>query len=696
LSARPEDTGRQPWVHDLEIAAHGNLTCVADRSGDLDSPGTGLFADDRRVLTRWTLTADGQRPVLVSAHSSGATTGVLSVARNLGDEGPDPTIEVHRRRRLVDGGLREEVAVVSRWDRPLRCHLRLEAGGDGADLRSVKAGRAPRELIPVTGDGETLTWRDTRHETTVRLPGAAAGVTPDGTGVLEWDADLAPGGEQTWTVEVGIARTARTDFDANPGGHLVDWTDVRARATDRRLDLVVGHAFADLSELLLADPDSPSDAFAAAGTPWYLTLFGRDSLWAAGLTLPFGTDLAAGTLRTLARRQGRVDDPSTEEQPGKILHEVRRSPVDEQVDGQDGEGRWHLPPLYYGTVDATPLWVGLVHDAWRWGLADEVVRELRPHLDAALDWIRHAADVSPDGFLRYVDSTGTGLSNQGWKDSGDAMRRRDGTIAEAPIALVETQAYAVAAATGAAELLERVFAESGDDLRSFARELAERVRERFWVSDDQGPYLAMALDRHGGPVDGVGSNMGHVLGTGTLTDEESALVAARLSGPDLLGPFGVGTLGRGNPAYNPIGYHTGSVWTHDTAITALGLVRAGHPTAATGVLRALVDAATHFDFRFPELFGGSPESGLPVPYPASCRPQAWAAASAGALVTASLGLVTDVPRGCLRVRPLRPAPFGDLHVRGLRVRGEPVEIELDAGGQVLDVRAPAWLDVQVG
>jgi len=292
-------------------------------------------------------------------------------------------------------------------------------------------------------------------------------------------------------------------------------------------------------------------------------------------------------------------------------------------------------------------------------------------------------------------SFGTGLSNQGWKDSGDAMRRRDGTIAEAPIALVETQAYAVAAATGTAVLLEEVFGEPGDVLRAWAAELAGRVRDRFWVADATGPYLAMALDRYGDPVDGVGSNMGHVLGTGTLTPEESALVAARLSGPDLLGPFGVGTLGRGNPAYNPIGYHTGSVWTHDTAICALGLVRDGHTAESAALLRALVDAATHFDFRFPELFGGSPDSELPIPYPASCRPQAWSAASAGALVTASLGLEADVPRGRLMMRPLRPSPFGDLQVRGLRVRGEAVEVDLDDDGVVRDVRAPAWLAVEV-
>ena len=688
MSARPEDSGRQPWLHDLEIAAHGNLTCVSDRTGDLDSPGTGLFVDDRRVLTRFTLTADDERPVRVSAHSSGATTRVLSVARHLGDEGPDPTIEVHRRRRLVDGGLLEEVAVVSRWHRPLHCRLRLEAAGDGAELQMIKGGHAPPGLLPVTADGDALAWRDARHETRVSLAGARAAVTADGTGVLEWDAEVAAGAEASWTVEVAVTRTSGTDFDANPGGHLVDWSGVGVRATDRRLDLVVEHAFADLAELLLADPDSPTDAFAAAGTPWYLTLFGRDSLWAARLTLPFGTHLAAGTLRTLARRQGRVDDPATAEQPGKILHEVRCAPVDDPHAP-------HLPPRYYGTVDATPLWVGLLHDAWLWGLADDAVRELRPHLDAALGWVLRAADESPDGFLRYVDATGTGLSNQGWKDSGDAMRRRDGTVAEAPIALVETQAYAVAAAAGAAELVERVFGESGDELRSFAYDLAGRVRERFWVHDEAGPYLAMALDRHGDPVDGVGSNMGHVLGTGTLRDDESALVAARLSSPDLLGPFGVGTLGRGNPAYNPIGYHTGSVWTHDTAISALGLVRDGHQAEGGAVLRALVDAATHFEFRFPELFGGDPGDVLPVPYPASCRPQAWSAASAGALVSASLGLEADAPQGRLRLAPLRPAPFGDLQVRGLRVRGELVEVDVDDDGQVRDVRAPDWLDVDI-
>ena len=519
----------------------------------------------------------------------------------------------------------------------------------------------------------------------VSLAGARAAVTADGTGVLEWDAEVAAGAEAHWTVEVAVTRTSGTDFDANPGGHLVDWGGVGVRATDRRLDLVVEHAFADLAELVLADPDSPTDAFAAAGTPWYLTLFGRDSLWAARLTLPFGTDLAAGTLRTLARRQGRVDDPATAEQPGKILHEVRCAPVDDPHAP-------HLPPRYYGTVDATPLWVGLLHDAWRWGLADDAVHELRPHLDAALGWVRRAADESPDGFLRYVDATGTGLSNQGWKDSGDAMRRRDGTRgggADRPGGGPGVRRRGRGRRRRAGGTGLRRERRRAPPLR---RDLAGRVRERFWVRDDAGAFLAMALDgRRAGRR--LGSNMGHVLGTGILDADEGALVAARLTSPDLLGPFGVSTLGRGHRLLAdrlPRGLGLDPRHRHLRA----GLVRAA--TDRGGAELARWSPRPRLRLPLPGALRRRRQSVHPVPYPASCRPQAWSAASAGALVTASTSaLEADAPQGRLRLAPLRPAPFGDLRVRDLRVRGEPVEVEVDDDGQVRDVRAPDWLDVHV-
>jgi len=686
----------QPWLHDLQVSVHGNLTCLTDTAGDIDAAGTGLYVDDRRVVSHSRLTCDGSAPTTVSATSIGGRTEVLAVARHLGDDGPDPTVEVRRRRVLCDTGLEERVSITSRARHEVVTTVRLTLGGDGADLADVKGGAAPGPLLhadpPAGGSALLLAWADERHRTTVRCSAGATQVQPDGGGAVTWDVRLAPGTTQELSIEVGVERVAPTPFDAEPAGARIDWSAVVVRAQDARLDLAVRASVTDLGALLLSDPDAPEDVFAAAGTPWFLTLFGRDAIWAARMTLPFGTDLAGGTLRTLARRQGTYTDAGTAEEPGKILHEVRRTGF------ADPSNDLHLPPIYFGTVDATPLWVCLLHDAWRWGLAAAEVAALRPHLERALGWLRRSVDQSQDGLIRYVDESGTGLANQGWKDSGDAMRHRDGTIAQAPIALVETQAYAVQAALGAAQLGEAVFGESGDELRSWAQALTDRVRKSFWVHDEAGRYLAMALDREGAPVDGVGSNMGHVLGTGLLDADESRAVADRLTSPDLLGAYGIGTLGRGNPAYNPIGYHTGSVWSHDTAICALGLAAEGHREGSASVLRALVDAASRFDYRLPELFGGPDVAGStarPVPYPASCRPQAWASASAGALVTAILGLRADAPTDRLILSPMRPSPFGAVTVTGIRVAGEQCEVSVDATGAVTDVRAPDRLSVEI-
>jgi glycogen debranching enzyme len=684
-----QDPPRQPWLHDLEVTVLGTVTCVAARDGDLgDEPATGLYVDDRRVVRDLRLRYDGRRPIRLTSHAVGGRADAYLVARSLGPVGPDPTVTVRRTRILEGLGAGETLVVTSSAPEPVTTTITVEVGGDGLDLAAVKAGTSSDGLLSASAEDAGGWWQDRSHVTRVAAPGAQVTVLDSGALCLSWQVTVGAGRPRELRFAVRSERVHPTPFDPDSGAGRVDWSHLQVRAEDRRIDLTVATSVRDLVGLLQTDPLQPADVYLAAGSPWYLTLFGRDSIWASRFALPLGTELAGGTLRALARRQGRRHDISTAEEPGKIVHEVRRA------DPGSGAGSHALPPVYYGTVDATPLWMLLLHEAWLWGLPSDQVRALAPTLDAAVGWLRADVGSGDDGLLRYNDPTGRGLSNQGWKDSFDAMRRRDGTIAESPIALLEVQGYAVQAARAAADLRERLLSEGADDLRDWADDLATRVRDRFWVEDEHGPYLAMALDRHGDPVDGVASNMGHVLGTGLLTAPEETLVAQRLTSPDLLGPFGIGTLGRDNPAYNPIGYHTGSVWVHDTTISTRGLAAAGHDTAAGATLRALLEGAMHVDFRLPELYGSDPALATPAPYPASCRPQAWSAASALAMVTTVLGVEPDLPAGRLRLRPLRPSPVGALTVTGLRLGDGWLSVAVDADGTVTHVDAPPGLQVE--
>jgi glycogen debranching enzyme len=503
--------------------------------------------------------------------------------------------------------------------------------------------------------------------------------------LTSWDVTLPARGRWSVTLEVTATAPGGPPVAAPPTREL--WQPPRLTAGDRRLPALVDRSVADLAGLLAADPDATDDHYLTAGAPWYLTLFGRDSIWAARMALPLGTDLAAGTLRTLARRQGTRTDPSTEQEPGKILHEVRI--------GAAG------PDRYYGTVDATPLWISLLHDAWRWGLPVSEVEALAPNLEAALGWLRDSvepADSGAGGFVRYADSSGR-LANQGWKDSGDSVQFRDGRLAEGPIALCEVQAYAFAAATEGAALLEAL-GRDGRSWRGWAAALRDRFRDRFWVEDPAGRYPAIALDGAGVPVDSITSNIGHLLGSGLLDATETAQVVRRLAAPDMDCGFGLRTMSSRSAGFNTLSYHGGSVWAHDTAIALHGLVAVGTDPArdaAASLIRGLLTAGAAFDFRLPELFGGESAGGgrLPLAYPAACRPQAWSAAAALVVLTAMLGLRPDVPGGRIVLRPLRPAPVGELTVHGLRIAGEPLDLGLTEGGEVEVLAAPAGLAIDL-
>lgn len=641
---------REPYLHDLVCAVRAPAQALSGQDGQIRTAGVqGLYVSDRRVLSLMVVTLDGTEPAPLRAWPAGDTARFEGTARGLGDPGTDPTVLVRRHRRVLADGMQEHIEVTSYARTPVRARLAVQVGCDLAEMGAVRTGET---VEPLPGGPP---WSADSAEVEVRADPAA----PD----LEWPVNLERGDTFRVVLTVAaheaappVAAAARRPAFAAPDVH----------AGDRRLAALVAQSVADLDALLVADAGDVDDVFLAAGVPWYLTLFGRDSIWAARMLLPLGTELAAGTLRTLARRQGTRTDAATGEQPGKIPHELRRPDLANV-----------LPPVYYGTVDATSLWISLLFDAWRWGMPPSNVEALLPAAEAALGWLGGF-----DEFVSYRDTSGRGLANQGWKDSPDAVQFADGTFAEPPIALCEVQGYAYAAAVQGAELLEAFGRPGAGARRDWATALAQRFREHFWVDG----YPAIALDGSGRRVDTVTSNIGHLLGTGLLDDAEEALVAARLAAPNMDSGVGLRTMASTSTGYNPLSYHCGSVWPHDTAIVLRGLATA----PAASLIDGLLAAAGAFEWRLPELYG---DTG--VPYPPACRPQAWSAAAAIEILRSLFGLRPDVPGGALHLAPLRPSPVGELTVRGLRVAGEPLDLYLGSDGTVNVLAGPSRLRLEI-
>ena len=657
----------QPYVHEHLTCVAAPATWLSRGSGQVRDGVDGLYVRDRRVLARLVVTVDGREPVPLSATLADARTArFVAVVRGAGGPGPDPTVTLHRRRVVEPDGGAETLTLVNRARVGVEVVVSVALGSDLAAMGTVKAGEPVAASVTEIPDG----WL-ADDGATVRVVAEPPPDGPGSVGTLNWRVAVPPRREWTATLRVSRVDTP-VALSSGPPAPL------RVTADDRRLDEVVAAGVRDLAALRLTDHE---DAYYAAGSPWYLTLFGRDSLWAARLALPLGWEVALGTVRALARRQGTIVDPGTEEEPGKILHEVR--PRDAAT--------W-LPPVYYGSVDATALFVSTLADAYRWGAPADAVRALLPNVERAVGWITGHA-----GFVAYrppVDGR-RGLANQAWKDSDDGVQYADGRIAVAPLSLSEVQGYAYRAAHDAAWLVESLGRGAGGPSRwrAWAAALADRFRAEFWCPAD-GPdpaYPAIALDSSGQRVDGPASNMGHLLGTGLVDAAGSVDIARWLCDDRLAAPFGLRTLATTAAGYNPISYHVGSVWPHDTAIAVLGLVRAEQSAAAVRHLRALLDAAHRFDFRLPELYGG--DDG-PTPYPPSCRPQAWAAAAGPAIVTALLGLDVDAPAGRLALRPMAPSPVGAYRVRGLRVGTGVLDVDVDADGRARVVTLPPGFTVR--
>jgi glycogen debranching enzyme len=626
----------------------GASFCICTQTGDITPEhAQGLFFGDVRIVSRWELHIDGRLTEPLSVQPTDPYVGVF-----VGRPHPRPGNLVLVRRRVVDHGMQEDLTLRNLGRDATAVTVTIVVESDFADLFAVKEGRAqpPAKQRATTDNHQLGIWPDDRAGVVIRADAGDPTVLPNS---LTFHAVIEPHSEWRTSLEVLPAGEERPHTSATQ--RLASWRhDATRLSADRpSLTTTLDRTTLDLGSLRIFDPNRPELPAIAAGAPWYMTLFGRDSLLTAWVALLLDHRLAIGTLRALAELQGDAVDPVSEEEPGRILHELRHT----------GGSR------YYGTADATPLFVMLLGELYRWGFAEHA-RPLVPNADRALSWITDFGDVDGDGFVEYRRATDKGLLNQGWKDSWDALSFHDGRLAEAPIALCEVQAYVY----GAYRARTAMAAVDGDSAtaelyRRRASELRQSFNEKFWLAD-RG-YLAFALDRDKRQVDAATSNMGHCLWTGILDDDRARHVAEHLISPELFSGWGVRTLSTAAGRYNPVSYHNGSVWPHDTAIVIAGLMRYGFTDHAQRIATGLLDAAEHFGGRLPELFCGfdRDEFAAPVAYPSSCSPQAWAAAAPLLVVRSLLGLDPAVPDGTLRLAPALPPEWGELRLHGIPIGG---------------------------
>jgi glycogen debranching enzyme len=668
----------------------GAVFVCARRDGDIRparASGEGLYAQDTRHLSELGLTVGGLRPVLLSsAMESGHHAVINATNPGLRADGdvmvPQETLNV-RRTVLIADRLFYRVRVRSFRPEPVSTTVEVSLAADFADVFEVRGveRRTSGRLLPPTHDGDRLRFSyvaadGQRRETLVELEPSPARVHLDkGRVHVAWDVELGTGEAFSLLITVLPARDGRRRAGPTPerSASRLDaahagWVGACAAiATGNELfDRLIDASVRDLHALMMP---VGGHQLPAAGIPWYVAPFGRDSLLSACETLMLNPDVARGTLLVLAGLQARDDEAWRDAEPGKILHELRTGEL-----ARTG----HIPHTpYYGTVDATPLFLMVAGGYYRWTLDLDTMRELRPALDAALHWIDEWGDRDGDGFVEYERRAPAGLVNHGWKDSHDSIVHADGSLAQGPIALAEVQGYVYEAKLRIADVYAALGDEAGAErLRYEAGELRGAFNEAFWDADEG--FFALALDGRKAQVRSVTSNPAHCLYCGIVDADKAAMVAERLMAADMFSGWGIRTLSASSPAYNPMSYHNGSIWPHDNAIAAAGLKRYGFDAATNRIAAGLFDVASGArDFRLPELFCGFQRDGSRaiVAYPVACIPQAWAATAPFMLLQAMLGISAHAPNNRLTVdRPRLPDWLGAVEVRGIRVGGSRVSL----------------------
>jgi glycogen debranching enzyme len=627
----------------------GSTFLVSDLRGDIDaSPDQahGFFFRDTRFLSRWKLTANDSPLDVLSTDENQYFTAQFFLVPPTGTVNENPTVSVIRKRSIGDG-FHEDVTVINHGGEPLEFELRLDAGADFADLFEVKDALAKKGETSARVDDGTLVLAYRRddfvRETRIRASRDAEIDERGLTFVLrldphsEWNTCIFV---QPVTTEAKAIKYRHDDEEAKPNiGMSLDEFLANAPRLDTDwdpLEHVYERSLIDLAALRFETTLFPGQPMPAAGLPWFMTVFGRDSLLTSFQALPFVPELAETTLRVLAKYQATEVDDFRDAEPGKILHEIRFGEL------THFDERPHSP--YYGTADATPLFLVLLDEVERWTGNAELVRELEPAARAALEWIDRWGDRDGDGYVEYDRrNEETGLENQCWKDSWDSIRFSDGSIAAGPVATCEIQGYVYDAKTRSARLAREIWGddELADRLEREAEELKRRFNDDFWI-DERGFY-ALALDGQKRRVDSLTSNVGHLLWSGIVTGERAELLAEHLVGDSLFSGWGVRTMAEGEGGYNPIRYHNGTVWPHDNSLIAHGLARYGFREEAARVALATLEAATFFRYRLPEVFAGYRRlrTSFPVEYPTASSPQAWATGTPLLLLRVLLGLEPD-------------------------------------------------------
>jgi glycogen debranching enzyme len=656
---------------DIVKILDGNTFVVSDARGDIEASltdPTGLFSFDTRFLSKWVLTVNGDRLNPLSVDDLQYFEARFFLVPGTGSVYVNATLSVIRQRAVGDG-FSEELTILNHDARPAELTIRIDAAADFADLFEVKDALEKKgKYFTRIEKGRLLLGYEREAYRRETLISATSSPQVDDGG-LTFVETIAPHGAWTTDLHVVTALLAAGEKRVRPkyerGGKLPQpnlergletWIEEapRVEADWQPLEATYRRSLVDLAALRFSPLTAGRSSLPAAGLPWFMTMFGRDSIFTSLQALPFTPELARTTLRELGDRQGSRLDDFRDEDPGRILHEMRYGEM------TAFEERPHSP--YYGAADATPLYVVLLDEYERWSGDTKLVRDLEFEARAALRWIDEYADLQGNGYVAYERREKTGLENQCWKDSWDSISYHDGRLPGFPRATCELQGYAYDAKMRGARLARLVWRDPAfaDQLEKEAAELKRRFNRDFWVRD--GEFYALALDTDGKQVDALSSNIGHLLWSGIVDKSKAKAVTRHLMSDRLYSGWGVRTLAEGEGRSNPIGYHTGAVWPFDNSFIAWGLRRYGFKAEAARVAAGILDAAQFFDGRLPEAFGGyeREQTKYPVQYPTACSPQAWSTGAPLLLLRTLLGL--EPVDDHLVVDPALPPGLGHLEV----------------------------------